>query len=69
MIVPALSDFLERYSEIRLEVGWTDPQVDLLQEGVDFLLSRDRPPSRLLSLLYLSFSRFSQRTSNGPEPL
>lgn len=35
LLVPALGDFLERYPEIRLEVGCTDRPVDLLEEGVD----------------------------------
>jgi LysR family transcriptional regulator for bpeEF and oprC len=38
MIVPALGDFLKRYPEIDLEVGCTDRQVDLLQEGVDCVI-------------------------------
>jgi LysR family transcriptional regulator for bpeEF and oprC len=35
VIVPALGSFLKRYPDIELEVGCTDRQVDLLQEGVD----------------------------------
>lgn len=38
VIVPALGDFLKRYPEIQLEVGCTDRQVDLLQEGVDCVI-------------------------------
>ncbi len=38
VIVPALGDFLQRYPEIELEVGCTDRQVDLLQEGVDCVI-------------------------------
>jgi LysR family transcriptional regulator for bpeEF and oprC len=38
VIVPALGDFLKRYPEIELEVGCTDRQVDLLQEGVDCVI-------------------------------
>lgn len=35
LLVPSLSEFFERYPEIRLEVGCTDRPVDLLEEGVD----------------------------------
>jgi LysR family transcriptional regulator for bpeEF and oprC len=35
VIVPALGSFLKRYPEIELDVGCTDRQVDLLQEGID----------------------------------
>lgn len=35
VIVPALPDFLERYPDIRLELGCSDRQVDLIEEGVD----------------------------------
>lgn len=38
VVVPALGDFLKRYPEIELEVGCTDRQVDLLQEGVDCVI-------------------------------
>ncbi|HYD63585.1 MAG TPA: LysR substrate-binding domain-containing protein [Noviherbaspirillum sp.] len=38
LIVPALGEFLKRYPEIELEVGCTDRQVDLLQEGVDCVI-------------------------------
>jgi LysR family transcriptional regulator, regulator for bpeEF and oprC len=35
LLVPALTEFFERYPEIRLEVGCSDRPVDLLEEGVD----------------------------------
>lgn len=35
VIIPALSDFLDRYPDIRLELGCSDRQVDLVEEGVD----------------------------------
>jgi LysR family transcriptional regulator for bpeEF and oprC len=38
VIVPELGNFLKRYPEIELEVGCTDRQVDLLQEGVDCVI-------------------------------
>ena len=38
VIVPELGSFLKRYPEIELEVGCTDRQVDLLQEGVDCVI-------------------------------
>lgn len=38
VIIPALSDFLERYPEIELEMGCNDRPVDLLEEGVDCVI-------------------------------
>jgi LysR family transcriptional regulator for bpeEF and oprC len=35
VIIPALSDFFERYPEIRLELGCSDRAVDLIDEGID----------------------------------
>lgn len=35
VIIPALPDFVERYPEIQLELGCSDRQVDLVEEGVD----------------------------------
>ncbi|WMJ70451.1 LysR family transcriptional regulator [Stenotrophomonas sp. 24(2023)] len=35
VLVPALPDFLARYPEIQLELGCSDRQVDLVEEGVD----------------------------------
>lgn len=35
VIIPALPDFVERYPDIRLELGCSDRQVDLVEEGVD----------------------------------
>lgn len=37
-LIPAFSDFFERYPDIQLEIGWTDRVVDLLEEGVDCAL-------------------------------
>lgn len=35
MLVPALPDFFERYPDIQLELGCSDRQIDLIEEGVD----------------------------------
>ncbi len=35
VIIPALPDFVERYPDIQLELGCSDRQVDLVEEGVD----------------------------------
>ncbi|BCZ84779.1 LysR family transcriptional regulator [Paraburkholderia terrae] len=35
IIVPALPDFIEQYPDIQLELGCSDRQVDLVEEGVD----------------------------------
>jgi LysR family transcriptional regulator, regulator for bpeEF and oprC len=35
IIIPALPDFFERYPDIRLDMGCSDRQVDLIEEGVD----------------------------------
>jgi LysR family transcriptional regulator for bpeEF and oprC len=35
MIVPALPGFFERYPDIELELGCSDRQIDLIEEGVD----------------------------------
>ena len=37
-IVPALPDFFSRYPDIELELGCSDRQVDLIEEGVDCAL-------------------------------
>ncbi|KAF1014754.1 MAG: HTH-type transcriptional regulator DmlR [Stenotrophomonas maltophilia] len=38
VLVPALPDFLARYPEIQLELGCSDRQVDLVEEGVDCVI-------------------------------
>ena len=35
LIIPALPEFFERYPDIRLDLGCSDRQVDLIEEGVD----------------------------------
>jgi LysR family transcriptional regulator, regulator for bpeEF and oprC len=35
LIIPALPDFFHRYPDIRLDLGCSDRQVDLIEEGVD----------------------------------
>jgi LysR family transcriptional regulator for bpeEF and oprC len=35
MIIPALPDFFQRYPDIELELGCSDRQIDLIEEGVD----------------------------------
>jgi len=43
VLVPALPDFLARYPDIRIEVGCSDRQVDLLEEGVDCVVRGGDP--------------------------
>ena len=38
VLIPVLSEFLERYPDVDLELGCTDRSVDLLQEGVDCVI-------------------------------
>lgn len=35
VIIPALPDFFERYPDIEIEMGLSDRQVDIVEEGVD----------------------------------
>ena len=42
IIIPALPDFVERYPDIRLELGCSDRPVDLIEEGVDCAIRGDR---------------------------
>jgi len=35
ILIPALPDFFERYPDIQLEMGCSDRQIDLIEEGVD----------------------------------
>lgn len=35
IIVPSLPDFFKRYPDIRLDLGTSDRQIDLIEEGVD----------------------------------
>ena len=43
VLMPALPDFLARYPDIRIEVGCSDRQVDLLEEGVDCVVRGGDP--------------------------
>lgn len=43
-MMPALSQFLERYPDIQLHIGEGDRFVDLVREGVDCVLSVGQPP-------------------------
>lgn len=38
IIIPALPDFFERYPDIEIEMGLSDRQVDIVEEGVDCVL-------------------------------
>jgi LysR family transcriptional regulator for bpeEF and oprC len=38
VIIPALPDFFERYPDIEIEMGLSDRQVDIVEEGVDCVL-------------------------------
>ena len=49
-LVPALSEFFERYPDIQLEVGCNDRAVDLIEEGVDCVVrAGEQPDSRLIA--------------------
>src|SRR5262249_39207264 len=47
-LVPVLSEFFERYPEIRLEVGCSDRPVDLIEEGVDCVVRGGEQPDSTL---------------------
>ena len=38
VIIPALPDFFERYPDIEIEMGLSDRQVDIVEEGVDCVI-------------------------------
>ena len=38
VLVPALPDFLARYPQIELDIGTSDRFIDMVQEGVDYVL-------------------------------
>jgi len=38
LIIPALPDFFERYPDIEIEMGLSDRQVDIVEEGVDCVI-------------------------------
>ncbi len=38
VLIPVLSEFLERYPDVDLELGCSDRAVDLLQEGIDCVI-------------------------------
>lgn len=38
LIIPALPDFFERYPDIEVEMGLSDRQVDIVEEGVDCVI-------------------------------
>lgn len=38
IIIPALPDFFERYPDIEIEMGLSDRQVDIVEEGVDCVI-------------------------------
>jgi LysR family transcriptional regulator for bpeEF and oprC len=49
-LVPALSEFFERYPEIQLELGCSDRPVDLIEEGVDCVVrGGEQPDSTLIA--------------------
>src|ERR1700736_3339025 len=48
VLVPALPDFFERYPDIRLEVGCSDRPVDLIEEGVDWVVRGGVQPDSTL---------------------
>ncbi|WP_206952186.1 LysR family transcriptional regulator [Trinickia acidisoli] len=38
IVIPALPDFFERYPDIEIEMGLSDRQVDIVEEGVDCVI-------------------------------
>jgi LysR family transcriptional regulator for bpeEF and oprC len=50
ILMPALSDFFDRYPDIQLELGCSDRVVDLIEEGVDCVVrGGDLPDSSLVA--------------------
>ncbi len=57
-IIPALANFVERYPDLKLEVGLSDRMVDLVEEGIDATVRvGDGPDSRLI-MRRLATARF-----------
>lgn len=48
IIIPALSDFFQRYPDIRLDLGCSDRTVDLIEEGVDCAIRGGNLPDSAL---------------------
>ncbi|KAF1053009.1 MAG: HTH-type transcriptional regulator DmlR [Stenotrophomonas maltophilia] len=48
VLLPALPDFCRRYPRVRLEMGFSDRQVDLVREGVDCVLRAGELPDSSL---------------------
>ena len=48
IIIPALPDFFKRYPDIRLDLGCSDRQVDLIEEGVDCAIRGGNLPDSAL---------------------
>jgi LysR family transcriptional regulator for bpeEF and oprC len=50
LLIPALPEFIERYPDIRLEIGCSDRSVDLVEEGVDCVVrGGEQPDSNLVA--------------------
>lgn len=47
-LIPVLSEFFERYPDIQLELGCSDRQVDLIEEGVDCVVRGGEQPDSTL---------------------
>jgi len=58
VFAPEISNFLERYPKITIELGCTDRAVDLVQEGVDCALRGGQLPDSRLSARRVGDLRF-----------
>ncbi|MFB9240615.1 LysR family transcriptional regulator [Massilia antarctica] len=48
ILIPALSDFFQRYPDIRIDLGCSDRPVDLIEEGVDCAIRGGNLPDSAL---------------------
>jgi LysR family transcriptional regulator, regulator for bpeEF and oprC len=64
-LIPALPDFFARYPEIRLEVGCSDRQVDLIEEGVDCVVRAGEQPDSTLVARRLGMIEFMTCAAPG----
>jgi LysR family transcriptional regulator, regulator for bpeEF and oprC len=64
-LVPALSEFFERYPEIQLELGCSDRPVDLIEEGVDCVVRGGEQPDSTLIARKLGMIEFVSCATPG----
>jgi LysR family transcriptional regulator for bpeEF and oprC len=57
-LIPALSEFFERYPQIQLDVGCSDRAVDLIEEGVDCVVRGGEQPDSTLVARKLGMIEF-----------